>query len=177
MNTKHLAYTAIMAALISVCAWITIPTTVPFTMQTFAIFLSVGLLGGKLGSLAVGVYLLLGAVGLPVFAGFSGGLGSFVGITGGYLIGFLLMALVMWLGERLFGDGAVVFFLSGLAGLAVCYGFGTAWFLLAYTSQVGPMSLAAALWSCVIPFLIPDGLKLLLALLLRRRLRPILKVQ
>ena len=70
MKTKELTLTGIMAALIALCAWLTIPTTVPFTMQTFAIFLAVGLLGGKLGSLAVGVYLLLGAVGLPVFPGF-----------------------------------------------------------------------------------------------------------
>lgn len=65
MKTKELTLTGIMAALIALCAWLTIPTTVPFTMQTFAIFLAVGLLGGRLGSLAVGVYLLLGVVGLP----------------------------------------------------------------------------------------------------------------
>ena len=98
MKAKPLVYTAVMAALITVCAWITIPTVVPFTLQTFAIFLAVGVLGGKLGSLAVGVYLLMGAVGLPVFSGFSGGLGSFAGVTGGYLVGFLLIALVMWPG-------------------------------------------------------------------------------
>ena len=66
MQTRQLAATALMAALLALCAWLTIPTVVPFTMQTFGIFLAVGLLGGKLGSLAVGVYLLLGIVGLPV---------------------------------------------------------------------------------------------------------------
>lgn len=141
MKTKELTLTGIMAALIALCAWLTIPTTVPFTMQTFAIFLAVGLLGGKLGSLAVGVYLLLGAVGLPVFSGFQGGVGAFAGVTGGYLIGFLLMALVMWLGEQLFGDGTAVFLLSGIAALAVCYCFGTVWFLLLYTSTKGPIGL------------------------------------
>lgn len=175
MKTRQLAWTGIMAALIVLCAWLTIPTAVPFTMQTFAIFLAVGLLGGKLGSLAVGVYLLLGAVGLPVFSGFSGGLGAFAGVTGGYLIGFLLMALVMWLGERLFGMGDLVFVLSGIAGLAVCYLFGTVWFLVLYTSTTGPVSVWAVLGSCVFPFLIPDGVKLALAFLLRRRLRPILR--
>lgn len=176
MKTKELTLTGIMAALIALCAWLTIPTTVPFTMQTFAIFLAVGLLGGRLGSLAVGVYLLLGVVGLPVFSGFQGGVGAFAGVTGGYLIGFLLMALVMWLGERLFGAGTAVFLLSGIAALAVCYCFGTVWFLLLYTSTKGPISLWTVLWSCVIPFLIPDGIKLALALLLRQRLRNALKL-
>ena len=176
MKTKELTLTGIMAALIALCAWLTIPTTVPFTMQTFAIFLAVGLLGGRLGSLAVGVYLLLGVVGLPVFSGFQGGVGAFAGVTGGYLIGFLLMALVMWLGERLFGAGTAVFLLSGIAALAVCYCFGTVWFLLLYTSTKGPISLWTVLWICVIPFLIPDGIKLVLALLLRQRLRNALKL-
>ena len=75
MKVKSLVHVAVMAALITLCAWITIPTVVPFTLQTFAIFLAVGILGGKLGSLSVLVYLLLGAVGLPVFSGFSGGIG------------------------------------------------------------------------------------------------------
>lgn len=169
MKTKDLAATGLMAALMAVCAWISVPTAVPFTLQTFAIFLAVGVLGGKLGSLAVGVYLLLGAVGLPVYSGFRGGLGALAGTTGGYLVGFLLMALVMWLGEQLFGGGTPVFLLSGVAGLAVCYGFGTAWYLLLYTASAGPVSLWAVLGSCVFPFLIPDGVKLVLACLVSRR--------
>lgn len=171
MQTRQLAATALMAALLALCAWLTIPTVVPFTMQTFGIFLAVGLLGGKLGSLAVGVYLLLGIVGLPVFSGFSGGIGTLAGVTGGYLLGFLLIALVMWLAERLFGTGTVVFVLSGLVGLAVCYAFGTAWFLVLYTRSTGPIGLWSVLWSCVLPFVIPDLCKLALALVLRRRLR------
>lgn len=174
MKAKSLVYAAVMAALITVCAWITIPTVVPFTLQTFAIFLAVGVLGGKLGSLAVGVYLLMGAVGLPVFSGFSGGLGSFAGVTGGYLMGFLLIALVMWAGEALLGRGPVVFVLSGIVGLAVCYGFGSAWFVLMYAATTGPMGVMSALWTCVIPFLLPDAAKLVLALALSRRLAPAL---
>lgn len=174
MKTKPLVYTAVMAALITVCAWITIPTVVPFTLQTFAIFLAVGVLGGKLASLAVGVYLLLGAVGLPVFSGFSGGVGRFAGVTGGYLIGFLLIALVMWGMEALLGRGPAVFVVSGIVGLAVCYGFGTAWFVLMYAATSGPVGVVSALWTCVIPFLLPDAVKLLLALVLSRRLAPVL---
>lgn len=171
MQTRQLAATALMAALLALCAWLTIPTVVPFTMQTFGIFLAVGLLGGKLGSLAVGVYLLLGIVGLPVFSGFSGGIGRFAGVTGGYLIGFLLIPLVMWGAQTLFGKGPVVFVLSAVVGLAVCYAFGTAWFLVLYTRSTGPIGLWSVLWSCVLPFVIPDLCKLALALVLRQRLR------
>ena len=116
MKTRELAYTGILAALIAVCSWISIPTAVPFTLQTFAVFLTLGLLGGRLGTLAVTVYLLLGAVGLPVFAGFHGGLGAFLGATGGYLVGFLLLAFIgglfidMSKGERV---------ISGM-GLVLC---------------------------------------------------------
>ena len=106
MKTRELAYTGILAALIAVCSWISIPTAVPFTLQTFAVFLTLGLLGGRLGTLAVTVYLLLGAVGLPVFAGFHGGLGAFLGATGGYLVGFLFTALTMWGAERWLGKSA-----------------------------------------------------------------------
>ena len=174
MKAKPLVYAAVMAALITLCAWITIPTVVPFTLQTFAIFLAVGVLGGKLASLSVAVYLLLGAVGLPVFSGFSGGLGPFSGVTGGYLLGFLLIALVMWGAEALLGRSPIIFVMSGIVGLAVCYAFGTAWFVLMYAASTGPIGVASALWTCVIPFLLPDGVKLALALVLSRRLAPVL---
>lgn len=176
MNVRDLTRVALLAAVIALCAWLTIPAPVPFTMQTFAIFLAVGVAGGGRGSMAVGLYLLLGAVGLPVFSGFRGGIGALVGTTGGYLVGFLLMALVMWLGQRLWGEGPAVFFLTGLAGLAVCYLFGTAWFLLLYTRTTGPVSLWGVLGSCVFPFLGPDVLKLALALALRPRLRRALRL-
>ena len=104
-------------------------------------------------------------------SGFSGGIGTLAGVTGGYLLGFLLIALMMWLAERLFGTGTAVFVLSGLVGLAVCYTFGTAWFLVLYTRSTGPIGLWSVLWSCVLPFVIPDLCKLALALVLRRRLR------
>ena len=92
-RTVELAYIALGAALISVCAWITVPLTVPFTMQLFAVFFVLTALGGRNGTIAIAVYLLLGAVGCPVFAGFTGGFGALIGMTGGYLIGMLLIGL------------------------------------------------------------------------------------
>ena len=100
-QTKDLAYVALCAVLMAVCSWINIPSAIPFTLQTFAIFYTLGLIGGKRGTAAIVVYLLLGALGLPVFAGFSGGIGILLGITGGYMLGFIFMGLVYWLGERI----------------------------------------------------------------------------
>ena len=98
-----LAYMAVCAALIAICSWISIPAAVPFTMQTFAVFCVLGLLGGKRGTISILVYILLGAVGLPVFAGFSGGIGILFGTTGGYIIGFIFVGLIYWAAEKLFG--------------------------------------------------------------------------
>lgn len=171
LKTKDLALCALCAALIAVCAWISIPTTVPFTLQTFAVFAALGLLGGKRGTLAVAVYLLLGAVGVPVFSGFQGGIGALLGTTGGYLLGFLLAALIVWGMEARFGSKTGVFILSAVLGMVVCYAFGTGWFLVVYARTKEAVSLATVLGWCVTPFLIPDAIKIALAVLLRDRLK------
>lgn len=174
LGTRDFAAAALFAAVMAICSWISIPATVPFTMQTFGVFLTVGLLGGKRGSLAIIVYLLLGAVGVPVFSGFAGGLGYMMGATGGYIVGFLFSALLMWAIEKLFGRGIWVLTASMAAGLIVCYAFGTAWFLIVYSKNTGPIGLTAALSWCVIPYIIPDVLKIALASMLTRKLRPMI---
>ena len=166
-----LAYAAVCAALMAVCSWISIPATVPFTLQTFAVFCTLGLLGGKRGTAAILVYLLLGALGVPVFAGFSGGIGILFGTTGGYLLGFILMGLVYWIGEQINRDSRGVRIVSMILGLLLCYAFGTAWFMLVYARQSGAIALGTALAWCVVPFILPDLVKLALALLLSDRLR------
>ncbi len=170
-QTMDLAYVAVCAALMAVCSWISIPATVPFTLQTFAVFCTLGLLGGKRGTAAILVYLLLGALGVPVFAGFSGGIGILFGTTGGYLLGFILMGLVYWIGEQMSRDSRGVRIVSMILGLLLCYAFGTAWFMLVYARQSGAIALGTALAWCVVPFLLPDLVKLALALLLSDRLR------
>ncbi len=173
-QTKDLAYVAVCAVLMAVCSWISIPATVPFTLQTFAVFCSLGLIGGKRGTAATVVYLLLGALGVPVFAGFSGGIGILIGATGGYLLGFIPMGLVYWLGER-FGKGnRAILIVSMILGLALCYAFGTAWFMFVYARQSGPIALGTAMAWCVIPFIVPDLVKMALAVLLSQKLRKVL---
>ena len=94
-RTVDLSYIALGAVLIAVCSWISIPTTVPFTMQTFGVFFVLSILGGRRGTAAIVVYVLLGAVGVPVFSQFTSGIGVLLGNTGGYLIG-LCFFLMLW---------------------------------------------------------------------------------
>lgn len=165
-KTTDIAYIGMFAALMAICSWISIPTTVPFTLQTMGVFTAVGLLGGKRGTTAVLVYILMGALGLPVFSGFSGGVGILFGSTGGYIIGFLASALVMWAMEAMFGKGRAVLLCSMVLGLLVCYAFGTVWFLQVYTRANGAVGLATVLGWCVIPFIIPDLVKISVAMVL-----------
>lgn len=99
-KTYDLVYIAVFAVLMAVCSWISVPTAVPFTLQTFAVFMAVGVLGGRRGTMSVALYIILGAVGVPVFAGMTGGIGILTGTTGGYIVGFLFSALVMWAMKR-----------------------------------------------------------------------------
>ena len=176
LNTGDLALVALFAAVMAVCSWITVPAAVPFTLQTMGVFLAVGLLRGKRGTISVLVYLFLGAIGLPVFSGFAGGLGYMMGATGGYIIGFLFSALIMWFMEKVFGRDMKILILSMVLGLILCYAFGTAWFMTVYSGSNGPIDLATALGWCVFPFIIPDAIKIAVACLLIRRLRPAIHI-
>lgn len=176
ITTKELVFTALMAVIIAVCSWISIPTTVPFTLQTFGVFMAVGLLGGKKGSLTILVYILLGAVGVPVFAGFSGGIGILFGTTGGYIIGFLLSGLVYWAITAALGEKLPIMITAMVLGLIVCYAFGTAWFMIVYAKNVEAIGLATALGWCVFPFIIPDCIKIALAIVLTKQLKKYVKL-
>jgi len=174
-TARDMAYVAIFAVTMAICSWISIPTTVPFTLQTFAVFLAVGVLGGRRGTFAVLVYILLGAVGLPVFAGFSGGIGILLGTTGGYIIGFLFSALLYWAMTKALGEKTPVMVAAMVLGLIVCYAFGTVWFMTVYARSSGAIGLGTALGWCVIPFIIPDLVKIALAVVLTRILKPHVK--
>ena len=172
LSTTDISFIALFTAIMAVCSWISVPAAVPFTLQTFAVFLTTGLLGGRRGTIAVVLYILLGAAGVPVFSGFSGGPGHLFGPTGGYIFGFIFTALVMWLIEYRNGRSLPVLAFSMAAGLLICYAVGTEWFVFEYTRSNDPVSFMTALSWCVIPYIIPDALKIVLAVVLTRRLRP-----
>ena len=174
-KTTDLVYIALFAVLITICSWISIPTAVPFTLQTFGVFAAAIILGGKRASISVLIYLLLGAVGLPVFAGFSSGAAVLLGTTGGYLIGFIFTALFMWVTEKLTKGRPVLVILSMIAGLIICYAFGTIWFMQVYARNSGPIGIMTALGWCVFPFIIPDLIKIVLAYIIGTRVKGILQ--
>ncbi|MEA4824552.1 MAG: biotin transporter BioY [Clostridiaceae bacterium] len=173
-RTSELVYIALFACLIALCAWITVPAAVPFTLQTFSIFCAVGMLGGRRGTIAVLVYMLLGVIGLPVFSGFRGGFGVLLGTTGGYIVGFLFTTLTYWLVTKLCGQKLGM--LLGMSlGLVACYAFGTVWFMAVYTRTTGTIGLGTALVWCVFPFILPDAIKIALAIALTKLLSPHIK--
>ena len=170
MQSKNLSRCALLAALMCLCSWISLPLGQnPITLQTFALFLALELLGGKYGSLVCLTYLLLGGVGLPVFSGFRGGFGMLLGSTGGYLWGFLLCALAYWLITTVLGSRFHI--LACLVGLLLCYALGTLWFYWVYLQAGSSLGLGFVLIKCVVPFVLPDLLKLFLALALAKKLK------
>ena len=165
--TRQLVLAALFAALTAVCSQIQIPLPmIPINLALFAVHLCGALLGAKWGALSMAVYALLGAVGVPVFAGFGSGPAVLFGKTGGYIIGYILCAAIVGLLSRRLGFTFPKLCLSMVIGVAVCYVFGTAWFMV-----ISGLNLATSLSYCVLPFLPGDAVKILLAALLALRLR------
>lgn len=176
ISVRSMTYIALSVAIMAICSWISVPLVVPFTLQTMAVFLVSGILGTKRALLAITLYVLLGAIGVPVFAGFSSGIGVLLGPTGGYIFGFFFIALcVGWATER-YGNSAVTLTISMTIGLILCYTFGTLWFQHVYTQNNGPVGLWTVLSWCVFPFIIPDLVKMIIAVTIAQRVRPQLKI-
>ncbi len=169
-SVKSMTFTALFAVIIAICSWISVPTVVPFTLQTFGVFCAVGFLGGKRGTVSVLIYIILGAIGIPVFAGFSAGAGVLFGATGGYIVGFLVLTIFCWATEKLFGKKLLVSIISMAVGLFLCYAVGTVWFMVVYARSSEPVGVGMAISWCVLPFVIPDLIKMGLAIFVTNRL-------
>lgn len=164
---------AFFTALTGICSQIQIPLPmVPINLALFAVHMAAALLGPQYGTLSIVCYIALGLVGVPVFAGFSGGAGSIMGPTGGYIVGYAISAILTALVIRKWGRNPIAMVLGMVLGATACYGFGTVWFMV-----VTGMDLITSLFYCVIPFLAGDGVKILLACLLVRGLvKPLSKM-
>ncbi len=160
---REMVFTAIFAAIICIAAPISVPLPgmVPVSLGTFAIYLAAAVLGGKRGTAAVAVYILLGMVGLPVFTGMRGGVSVLFGATGGYIIGYIPLALLTGIFSDMKSKKHWTMPVGMVAGTVVLYAFGTAWFMIMSGS-----TFAAAMAACVVPFLAFDAVKMVLATLI-----------
>ena len=157
LSTRQIILCGLFAALISILAQISIPlpfTTVPFTLQIFGIAITGLILGSKCGFISTLIYLILGAIGMPVFANFAGGISVLFGPTGGFLLGYPLMAFIIGYAKEKFNSNFITS-ISMILGLAIVYTLGTIMFSF--------ITILQSLIYCVVPFIAVDILKLILA--------------
>ncbi len=166
-KTKDLLYIAVFSALMAACAWISVPWAIPFTMQTFAVFLAAAVLGGKRAATAVAVYILAGAFGMPVFSGGRAGAEVIFSQAGGYLLGFLPCAYIAGKLCEKTKKRPLATCLSLFAGLLCDYILGALWLLLTYSKG------GIAIGMVTLLFLLPDIAKILLAYIISIRFQKI----
>ena len=161
----------VFVAIISICAWISIPMVpIPITLQILGVFITASILGAKLGTVSIIIYILLGAVGLPVFSNFIGGFGILLSPTGGFIIGFIFTALTIGIITS-FKNSILINTLAMLLGLLLCYLFGTLWYCI-YAN----VDFITAVLVCVVPFLIGDAIKIIVASILVTKLKKHMKI-
>ena len=161
IRTIQMVLIALMTAVTCVLGPLSIPlpfSPVPISLTNFAIFLAIFVLGMKSGTISFIIYLLLGAVGVPVFSSFRGGLQVLAGPTGGYLIGFIFLALIMGFALEHFDRKLVPTIIGMIIGMAVCYAFGTVWL-----AKLLSLSFKEGLMMGVIPYLPGDAAKIIIA--------------
>ena len=178
IKTKDMIAISLMTSVLCVIAPFSIPlpfTPVPISLTNLAIYISSCILGSKKGTISVLLYLLIGAFGLPVFSGFSGGFTKLAGPTGGYLIGFIVCAIFTGIFVEKFEDNIYMYPVGMIIGTIACYGLGTVW--LAFQLKIG---YSQALLIGVIPYIIGDGLKIIgstiLGYILRSRLKSLILI-
>ncbi len=164
MKTKKLVYSALFASLIVIMALVSIPTQpIPLNMALFAVLLAGGILGKKYGTLSVVVYILLGVAGIPVFAGFRGGLSALIGPTGGFIAGYIIVAFITGIVYE--KTIKIKYTLPAMIlSVILCYVMGTIWYCFVMNS-----SFLTAISVCVLPFIAGDVLKIMLAVLFFNR--------
>lgn len=161
-STRSIALSALFCAVIIITSFISIPVfAIPITLQLFGVYVALYLLGGKLATISCALYVCLGALGLPVFAGFSGGLGRLFDATGGFIFGFLTICLTYWLITSLMNNSRLSRIVATSVSLVVFYLMGSIWYSVVYLGGIS--HIWSALLATVLPFIIPDVLKISVA--------------
>lgn len=167
LSVQNIAMVGVMTALMCVFGPLSVPIgPVPISLTNLVIYFAVIILGWKLGTISYLIYLFIGLVGVPVFSGFSGGAGKLFGPTGGYLIGFIPMAILVGIFVKKQKNAVIFYTIGMIVGTLVTYALGTAW--LAYQLK---LSFGAALQAGVIPFIPGDAIKIVVAALIAPLIR------
>lgn len=168
---RAIAHVGLFVALICVCSFLSIPFPVPFTMQTFGIFLALKMLGGKKATVAVSVYVSLGFLGLPVFSGFQGGISVLQGPTGGYIFGFILSSLFYWLTEKLSKKSLSISVLILCTCMVIYLTSGALWYCFVYANGLNENGFFIVVCTCILPYIVPDLVKIALAVFVSEKLK------
>ncbi len=173
LNIKAMTAIPLFSVFTAICSWIYFPIAgVPITLQTFAIFLSAYILGTRHATISLAIYACLGTIGLPVFSGFSSGIGHLFGPTGGYIFGFFFTIFIVGFTLKFTEKNIIFLFLSSILGLLACYTTGTIWFMYVYLNTTGPISILATLSLTVFPFVIFDIGKIVMAIFISKKIKP-----
>ena len=166
-----ITFVAMCVAFLTLCSWISIPFFINITLQVFAVFLISSISTPIISLLSITSYIFLGLIGVPVFSGFKSGISAFAGVSGGFLVGFVISALLISLFSRYyFGNRALHLVLMSIS-LLICYLCGVLWYIFVYNYYVD-VPFVDVLMICVLPFVIPDILKILLVWIVYRKLSP-----
>ena len=171
VSVKKITTLGLVTALMCVLAPISIPTgIVPISLGSFVVYLTVYLVGLQYAVISNILYIVIGAIGLPVFSGYQGGLAKLTGPTGGYIIGFIFVSIIAGLSLKIFKGNMVAFGVGLVLGTAVLYMFGTVWFM-----TVMKMGLSKSLSLCVYPFIPFDLAKMVIVMIIGPMIRKPIK--
>ena len=176
-SVQSMIFIALFATLMCIGAWIHFPSPVPATMQTFVVFVALGLLGSKNTFIMLLVYIALGAVGLPVFSGFTSGVGALTGPTAGFIWGFLMGVPVFYIFEKYFANKKALIIIGYIIYILIHYIPGALWYCRFTAGEINTAGLASSALVTVVPFIVPDAVKLLVAILTINRLKKIIKTK
>ncbi len=172
-RVQSMIFISLFATLMCIGAWIHFPSVVPATMQTFVVFCALGLMGSKKTFLMLVIYIFLGAVGLPVFSGFNSGLGALTGPTAGFIWGFLLGVPVFYVFEKYFSHKKSLIIIGYIIYILIHYIPGALWYCVFSAEALTVGGIISSSLVTVVPFIMPDAIKLMLSLFVTDRLRKI----